>query len=442
MTQRSVTLSLTHLFRCLIATAVLGSIAEPALATQKSVPGNAADGPSYLETFGKPLFIYDTFAWAAPESGKVHLDVHVAFVNDVLQFVQESPHAYRARYEMAVEILNKDGRRRAGEIVRGEIEAGSFEETNARNVTNRRRFRFTLPAAEYKLRLEITDLDTRRHLVRNADVTAPAFHGQPLTLSDVMFVDAVQVDSSRVVGRLPNLRRSLDDPDARFGAYFEVYAQKADSIRLHVGVYDRQNNALLLREMSVWPESDSLGQFLPIEPMFKLPGFYVLTVEARSGEEKAMARGQFFVQSVVDSLAGRAFEASEAYFGALKHVTDEDDYEEAAKLSREARRSWIARFWTQRDPTPATARNELREEFRRRVWFTLRHFSVAADGEPGWATDRGRVYIVYGPPSQVQRRSVDGRPNPYEIWYYKNLDKRFFFLDRANSGHFKLVHED
>jgi GWxTD domain-containing protein len=99
-------------------------------------------------------------------------------------------------------------------------------------------------------------------------------------------------------------------------------------------------------------------------------------------------------------------------------------------------------FWEQRDPTPATPENELRSEFRRRVRFAMQHFSVSKRDRQGWETDRGRIYITHGPPTDLRRRSMDTDSNPYEIWYYGQVDRRFVFMDRSGNGDFKLVHKD
>lgn len=61
--------------------------------------------------------------------------------------------------------------------------------------------------------------------------------------------------------------------------------------------------------------------------------------------------------------------------------------------------SFIEQFWKRRDPTPDTERNEYREEHYRRIAYTNEHFKTYI---PGWKTDRGRVYIMYGPPDEIE----------------------------------------
>ncbi len=73
----------------------------------------------------------------------------------------------------------------------------------------------------------------------------------------------------------------------------------------------------------------------------------------------------------------------------------------------DARRHFQDEFWARRDPTPATRGNELRREFARRVQFAQANFST--ETQKGWESDRGRVFILLGPPNYAGRSLVDAR---------------------------------
>jgi GWxTD domain-containing protein len=78
---------------------------------------------------------------------------------------------------------------------------------------------------------------------------------------------------------------------------------------------------------------------------------------------------------------------------------------------------FIREFWRQRDPSPGTPQNEFREEHYRRLAVAERLFSRGTS-KPGWRTDRGRIYIILGPP--INRQYFD-HPDiyPIELWYYQ-----------------------
>lgn len=80
---------------------------------------------------------------------------------------------------------------------------------------------------------------------------------------------------------------------------------------------------------------------------------------------------------------------------------------------------FIEEFWRQRDPTPTTPRNEYRDEHYRRIDFANATFGRGTPG-PGWRTERGRYYIMLGPPMDVHRL-VSDKTYPVELWLYQGL---------------------
>lgn len=80
---------------------------------------------------------------------------------------------------------------------------------------------------------------------------------------------------------------------------------------------------------------------------------------------------------------------------------------------------FMEEFWRQRDPTPTTPRNEFRDEHFRRIDFATTVFGRGTP-TPGWRTERGRYYIMLGPPADVHRL-VSDKTYPVEIWLYQGL---------------------
>jgi len=127
--------------------------------------------------------------------------------------------------------------------------------------------------------------------------------------------------------------------------------------------------------------------------------------------------------------------------GAYKKWLDEDvrwiitDEERSAfkQLSNdEERDQFIEAFWQRRDPTPDTIENEFKEEHYRRIAYANEHFAA---GIPGWKTDRGRMYIMYGPADEIESHPSGGsyeRPMeegggetstfPFEDWRYRYIE--------------------
>ncbi len=113
-------------------------------------------------------------------------------------------------------------------------------------------------------------------------------------------------------------------------------------------------------------------------------------------------------------------------------------------MEPEVRRAFLARFWTSHDPNKDTRKNELREEYLRRVRESNARFG-SFNNKEGWRSDRGRVYCLYGEPSDIEYHPFDvNAGKAYQIWTYDALEGGtfFIFVDRNNYGDYIMVHSN
>ena len=134
-----------------------------------------------------------------------------------------------------------------------------------------------------------------------------------------------------------------------------------------------------------------------------------------------------------------------------------DDAERGAFLqltTDEERNHFIEQFWERRNPTPGSATNKFKAEHYRRIAYANQHFRTTS-GTPGWHTDRGHIYIVYGPPDEIESHPKgETRPFATEFWLYRHVEgvgnnERFVwllnphgsitFIDKTGRGDFQLA---
>jgi len=89
-------------------------------------------------------------------------------------------------------------------------------------------------------------------------------------------------------------------------------------------------------------------------------------------------------------------------------ISDEEKAAFEALKTDEEREQFVKQFWARRDPTPGTPENEFKEEHYRRIAYANRHWG---GNLPGWKTDRGRIYIRYGPPDEIDSHPAGGSYN-------------------------------
>jgi GWxTD domain-containing protein len=125
-------------------------------------------------------------------------------------------------------------------------------------------------------------------------------------------------------------------------------------------------------------------------------------------------------------------------------ITDEERAAFQKLATNEEREKFIEQFWLRRDTTPGTARNEFKEEHYRRIAYANERFGRS--GRSGWQTDRGQMYIVYGPPDEIESHPSGGAQTlyPFEVWKYWYLEGignnlYFTFIDRTRTGDYRLA---
>ena len=108
--------------------------------------------------------------------------------------------------------------------------------------------------------------------------------------------------------------------------------------------------------------------------------------------------------------------------------------------SLEGKRKFINQFWMARDSDPSTPRNEFYLEYLNRIRHCNQVFGTL--GKEGWETDRGRVYLRYGQPSEIERFPNQIDTKPYEIWHYNDIQGGviFVFADLTNFSDYQLIH--
>jgi len=135
-------------------------------------------------------------------------------------------------------------------------------------------------------------------------------------------------------------------------------------------------------------------------------------------------------------------------------ITDEERKAFKQFNTDEEREQFVEQFWLRRDPTPDTVENEFKEEHYRRIAYANEHF---ASGIPGWKADRGRIYITFGPPDEIDSHPSGGtyeRPAaegggetstyPFEDWRYRYIegignDIMIEFVDTTMSGEYRMT---
>lgn len=128
-------------------------------------------------------------------------------------------------------------------------------------------------------------------------------------------------------------------------------------------------------------------------------------------------------------------------FEVSRYTATKDELNQYSKLKGvDGKRKMLYDFWNKRDENPVTPENEQKKDYMKRVDYANTYYRTGF--RDGWKTDRGRVFIVYGPPDEVERHANEIDVKPYEIWFYNSIQGgvQFIFGDRTGFSDYILLH--
>lgn len=128
------------------------------------------------------------------------------------------------------------------------------------------------------------------------------------------------------------------------------------------------------------------------------------------------------------------------FLNKVRYIVTTEERRIFLELPDDDKPAFIEGFWERRDPDPGTEENEFKDEYFQRMDEANRLF--ISEGIPGWLTDRGRILILFGPPTDKVVESMSGDPETrcMEIWYYGNFP--VIFIDSSCTGHYTLATMD
>ncbi len=149
----------------------------------------------------------------------------------------------------------------------------------------------------------------------------------------------------------------------------------------------------------------------------------------------------YFVVSERAFPAVRIFPNLEDEYRLLRYFLPSTRFRNWDAFSDEAKRHFIDRFWTLNNPNPHSDTNEFMDAVRERIQYANEHFTHFRDG---WETDKGRIYIRNGEPSEIEANLTDIDTKltrkEYEIWRYRETNQVYLFLDMQGNGNFRLLY--
>jgi GWxTD domain-containing protein len=181
-------------------------------------------------------------------------------------------------------------------------------------------------------------------------------------------------------------------------------------------------------------DGDLIVLELPIEKLDVGPYALKVRVAGASLTDSVSTRTAIYWRNMPYSLRDINFAID-----AMRYILTKEEYDRMRSGNEREMMRAFRRYWRDQDRTPETEYNELMTEYFMRVDETIDRYQTLFERN-GAMTDRGKVYILFGPPEETQRILNQDDP-AQEIWNYPSLNKSFHFIDRNHNCDYKLYEE-
>lgn len=368
------------------------------------------------------------------------LEVYYKIFNDGLNYVKKGD-KFVANYEVNVIIIGDKEKQVTGKSVEKTYVLDSYENTSSETGYLINQISIPLTPGNYGLVCKLIDHNSNEVSTIEAKVNSYSFNRSG-DLADIEFIqEKAEPDENSPFTKaglavLPTVERSLDGELQKLGFYTEVYAagHLGQTLKLRYRIENKRRGEPIDSVIMLKVESPvvSVREFVPIVDLYQEE--YDLHLTLLSGDKALAERtARFHLKWTVSSLVKNDFEYAVSQ---LKYIIKKEEKKELLDVPDSLRLEAFEKFWKNHDPTPTTARNELRDEYYRRIRYANQYYPTA--NREGWETDRGMVYIKYGEPDQIERHPFEMDTKPSQIWYYYTQRRTFAFLDSRGDGDYQL----
>lgn len=327
-----------------------------------------------------------------------------------------------------------------------------------------------LPPGDYNLKLTVIDANTKREGLSTASFRVKDFSEDELQISDIELayqIEAINSDSvfsplikanRRVI---PNPNGYFSNEDSAAFLFFEVYnlaapTSEVETFELDIDVRDQYGYELKDLEPMTRKKPGTTAVMSEAISLAGLPGgTYIIEVQIKDPAtgNKANSLKPFSLVYAFDQLSPTmeqpdqfTDEDAELMEQVIHYISSSDEKKLYRELDLEGKKNMLARFWEERNPEPGSKMNIYKNEIFRRFMYANYYFSsTLIDRTNGWKSDRGRVYITYGEPDEIERFPSSMESKPWMKWTYDRLPGQrggdyFIFVDEDGYGNYRLVH--
>jgi len=388
------------------------------------------------QDFSESLFV-DPVAFEGRTPGEARLDIFVRVGYDNLSFVK-SGDTYDASYEMTIAIDDSAATRVMEKTWTEHVTGVSFDQSVSSSAFSLQQRSVPVAPGKYTVRVTVRDLESKAEKRASYDCIVPDLSTPLIAMSDLLLVSRITVHDGKK-SLMPNVSPNVGNLPNAFFIFCDLYDRAGpDSLRFVARVADAKGEVLARSDTAQRVTPGKNEVFIRMDNETLPLGDYVLQVlaEPASDTTRVIASRARRIMVRWNGLP-RSMKDLDVAIEQLEYIAKDNEMAELKSATTlEEKQKRFLDFWKRRSTNPNAARNEKMALYYARVDYANKHFTRYREG---WRTDMGLVFILLGPPSNVERYPFQIDEKPEEIWQYYDLNYQFVFRDENGFGDYRLL---
>ncbi len=385
-----------------------------------------------------PQFYFDALNFRT-EKLESRLDFYLQVPYSELQFIKHG-NEYLGSYEVSIVLTDDDGNNALEETWEERPISESFNETSSTKIYSSSQKEFIVRPGKYTLKVAVTDSETNKSFAGRRNFVARNYSDtSSISMSDIMVLKGSSITSGKRT-IIPNIEANVISQMNTFPIFFEIYfPNTADSVYATVEISGGKNGPNYSASEWITGHGTTNRVIFDVPKDSMLMGNYQLQVELRHSADKdssvlcsSSRRFSVHIPDLPLTITDLDLAADEMLYVAKSGTIDSI---KSAKDMLAKEKVFLA-FWQRYNPNPSSKQNPVMEEYFNRVAYANAHFSHYF---PGWKSDMGMIYILFGPPNSVDRHPFEVDSKPYEVWDYFQRNRQFVFIDETGFGDYRLM---
>lgn len=373
---------------------------------------------------------FSIFSVADVKSDSIRILAFLSVPNHVLQFLKIKD-GFEAEYEATISLKRKKGNLVGRRNWSNKLKTIDYLESTSKEILTIHQVEFKVVPGDYVISAELLDGDSKNSGVREKELKYSEHKGD-LALYTPFFLDYLSGNWGLDDNEIPMFQNIMGAKVTR-ASFFVSGKIKPGPYTLEVTVLGSKKKELWKKSFESNAKDEYFHQRIIIPDKIAKQGLrkkvdiVLMQGNERKKESVILSLSKIGISSSINNI-DQAVEN-------MRYILHDDEWKKLSKSKSTDKETLFLEYWESRDPTPETSDNEVMNEYFSRVSYSNINFKSYL---PGWKTDMGMIYILFGPPDDLEVYNDPLSRIYSQRWHYYRINKYFDFIDENGFGDHRL----